>query len=72
MRGKREKIRLDAVVVSMIDSRVFEVGLENGHRFSAVTIGENRGGARCRPGARVRVILSPCDMSRGAIEGYAL
>lgn len=63
-----EIIRLDATVVSVIASAVFRVELANGHRLVAYAARaeKDRGGA-LGPGDRVRVALSPCDMSRGRL-----
>jgi translation initiation factor IF-1 len=68
MRGK-EIIWLDAEVASVIDTRVFRARLGNGHEFTAFVPRERAPatGSVCLPGARVRVCLSPFDMSRGEI-----
>ena len=68
MRGK-EIIELDADVTAVINTRAFRARLGNGHEFTAFVGRENApaGGGVCPPGARVRVRLSPFDMSRGEI-----
>ncbi len=68
MRGK-EIIELDAEVTSVIDIRAFRARLGNGHEFTAYVPREKApaSGWVCLPGERVRVRLSPFDMSRGAI-----
>lgn len=67
MRGK-EIIRLDAEVVSVIASMAFRARLSNGHEFTAYVPRENGGAvADVHLGGRVRVELSPYDMSRGEI-----
>ena len=68
MRGK-EIIELDAVVVGVIEPRAFRARLGNGHEFTAFVPREKTpaSGAACAPGARLRVALSPFDLSRGEI-----
>ena len=68
MRGK-EIIELDAVVRDVIETRAFRARLGNGHEFTAFVPREKApaSGWVCLPGARIRVRLSPFDMSRGEI-----
>ena len=68
MRGK-EIIVLDAELTGVIDIRAFRARLGNGHEFTAYVPREKvpACGAVCALGARVRVRLSPFDMSRGEI-----
>jgi translation initiation factor IF-1 len=68
VRGK-EIIELDAVVVGVLELRAFRARLGNGHEFTAFVPREKTpaSGAACAPGARVRVALSPFDLSRGEI-----
>ncbi|MBP7830086.1 MAG: translation initiation factor IF-1 [Kiritimatiellae bacterium] len=63
-----EIIRLDARVVSVITNAVFRVELANGHGLVAYAdrAGKSRAGT-LQPGDRVRVEMSPCDMSRGRL-----
>ncbi len=68
MRGK-EIIVLDAELTGVINIRAFRARLGNGYEFTAFVPREKRpaSGWVCLPGARVRVALSPFDMSRGEI-----
>jgi len=68
VRGK-EIIELDAVVVGVIEHRAFRARLGNGHEFTAFVPREKTpaSGVACAPGARLRVALSPFDLSRGEI-----
>ena len=68
MRGK-EIIELDAELTDVLDIRAFRARLGNGHEFTAYVPREKvpASGVVCLPGARVRVRLSPFDMSRGEI-----
>ena len=61
---------LDAEVLGVIDTRAFRARLGNGHEFTAFVPREKASAAGwvCLPGARVRVALSPFDLSRGEIE----
>lgn len=66
--GGPEIIRLDARVVSVISNAVFRVELANGHGLVAYAAGAEKGRAgSVQPGDRVRVDVSPCDMSRGRL-----
>ena len=60
---------LDAEVLGVIDTRAFRARLGNGHEFTAFVPREKApaDGWVCLPGARVRVALSPFDLSRGEI-----
>ncbi|MBU1692571.1 MAG: TOBE domain-containing protein [Verrucomicrobia bacterium] len=52
----------------MIASAVLRVELANGHRLVAYAAPAEKGRAGgLEPGDRVRVELSPCDMSRGRL-----
>jgi large subunit ribosomal protein L36 len=68
MRGK-EIIVLDAEVDGVLDTRAFRARLGNGHEFTAFVPREKApaSGGFVLPGARVRVCMSPFDMSRGEI-----
>lgn len=65
---EKEIIRLDAGVLSVLAPAVFRAELDNGHRIVAYAVREERDRAgRIQPGDRVRVEMSPFDMSRGRI-----
>ncbi len=66
---KKENIRLDAVLKSVIDDATFKAELPNGHRIVVFPRRPEREKARktLKPGDRVRVEMSPCDMSKGCI-----
>ena len=68
MRGK-EIIELDAELTGVIDMRAFRARLGNGYEFTAFVPREKwpASGWVFQPGARVRVSLSPFDMSCGEI-----
>ena len=65
---KEEAIEVEAVVVEPLPNAMFRVELENGHRVLAHVSGKMRKHfIRILPGDRVRVELSPYDLSRGRI-----
>ena len=68
MRGK-EIIVLDAELTGVIHTQAFRARLGNGYEFTAFVPREKRpaSGWVCLPGVRVRVALSPFDMSCGEI-----
>ena len=68
MRGN-EIIMLDAEVTVVINTRAFRARLGNGHEFTAFIPQEKvtAPGWVCPLGARVRVRLSPYDLSCGEI-----
>ena len=66
--AKEEAIRVDATVSELLPNAMFRVELDNGHKALAVISGKMRKHyIRILPGDRVRVELSPYDLSRGRI-----
>ena len=67
--SKKEKIRLDAVLVGVIASTAFQAKLPNGHEITAYIAKENKADwdGSLEPGDKVKVELSPFDMSKGTI-----
>ena len=63
-----ENFALDATLKAVLNSTAFRAVLANGHEFTAFA---GRGSGLCavglQPGARVRVEMSPFDMSRGRL-----
>ena len=65
---KEEKIELEGEVVEAFRSGMFKVALENGHETLGYTAGKmRRYRIKIFPGDRIRVELSPYDLSRGRI-----
>ena len=63
-----EKVELEGEVVEALKSLNFRVELENGHVVLAHLAGKmRRFRIRVLPGDRVRVEVSPYDLSRGRI-----
>ncbi len=67
MTGPDERFLLDAVVSAAINSRAFRARLGNGHEFVAFR-GAEEAADPLGPGDRVRVEMSPYDMSKGRIR----
>ena len=65
---KEEKIEVEGEVVEALPSTMFRVQLENGHNVLATISGKMRKNyIRILPGDRVKVELSPYDLTRGRI-----
>jgi translation initiation factor IF-1 len=63
-----DAIRADGLIVEALNERIFRVELANGHRFVARPCSRLRlEFVRLAPGDRVRVELSPYDLSKGRI-----
>jgi translation initiation factor IF-1 len=65
---KEEKIEVEGEVVEALPSTMFRVQLDNGHGVLATISGKMRKNyIRILPGDRVKVELSPYDLTRGRI-----
>ena len=63
-----EAIKVEGVVLEVLPNQTCRVELANGHRLLAFMTGKARAGiARLTPGQRVRLELSPYDLSEGRI-----
>ena len=59
---------MDGVVTQMLPNTMFEVELENSHKLIAYAAGRmRRYRIRITPGDRIRIELSPYDLTRGRI-----
>lgn len=58
----------DTRLIEPLGPRAFRAELPNGHQLTAFCR-ESRVAAALRPGARVRLRLSPADFSRGEVLG---
>lgn len=66
--AKEEAVEIEATVVEPLPNAMFKVELENGHTVLAHISGKMRKHfIRILPGDRVRVELSPYDLTRGRI-----
>jgi translation initiation factor IF-1 len=65
---KEQAVVMDAVVSQALPNAMFEVQVEGGHKLIAYAAGRmRRYFIRITPGDRIRVELSPYDLSRGRI-----
>jgi len=65
---KEQAVVMDATVSQALPNAMFEVELENGHKLIAYAAGRmRRYFIRITPGDRIRVELSPYDLTRGRI-----
>jgi len=65
---KEESIEVEGKVIETLPNAMFRVELENGHRVLAHISGKMRMHfIKILPGDRVRVELSPYDLTRGRI-----
>jgi len=65
---KEEVIEVEGTVIEPLPNAMFRVELENGHRVLAHISGKMRMHyIKILPGDKVRVELSPYDLSRGRI-----
>ena len=68
MAEKEEKIEMDGEVVEALRNGQFRIQLDNGHETLGYTAGKmRRFRIRILPGDRIKVELSPYDLSRGRI-----
>jgi translation initiation factor IF-1 len=65
---KEDAVEVEGTVVEPLPNAMFRVELENGHRVLAHVSGKMRMNfIRILPGDRVKIELSPYDLSRGRI-----
>jgi len=65
---KQDAIEVEGTVVEPLPNAMFRVELDNGHRVLAHVSGKMRMNfIRILPGDRVKVELSPYDLTRGRI-----
>ncbi len=65
---KQSNIELDGTIVEALSNAMFRVELENGHQVIAHISGKMRMNyIRILPGDRVKLEMSPYDLSKGRI-----
>ena len=65
---KEDSIEVEGTVVEPLPNAMFRVELENGHKILAHVSGKMRMNyIRILPGDKVRIELSPYDLTRGRI-----
>ena len=66
--AKQDSIEQDGVIMESLSNAMFRVKLENGHEITAHISGEMRMHyIKILPGDRVKVEMSPYDLSKGRI-----
>ena len=66
--AKQSAIEQDGVIVAALSNAMFRVELENGHEITAHISGKMRMHyIKILPGDKVRVEMSPYDLSKGRI-----
>lgn len=66
--AKEEAIEVEGTIVETLPNAMFKVELENGHRVLAHVSGKMRMNfIRILPGDKVKLELSPYDLTRGRI-----
>jgi translation initiation factor IF-1 len=66
--SKEEKIEFDGEVVEALSNGKYRIALENGHETIGYTAGRlRRFKIRILPGDRIKIELSPYDLTRGRI-----
>jgi translation initiation factor IF-1 len=65
---KEEKVEVEGAILEAFGGGMFKIELDNGHEALGYTSGEmRRYRIRMAPGDRVKVELSPYDLTRGRI-----
>ncbi len=66
--ARADAIEVEGVVVEALPNTTYQVELTNGHRLRAFVAGRaRRRFSRLSPGQRVRLEMSPYDLSQGRI-----
>ncbi|MCX7862915.1 MAG: translation initiation factor IF-1 [Bacteroidales bacterium] len=67
--AKQPSIELDGTIIEALSNAMFRVQLENGHIITAHISGKMRMNyIRILPGDKVRVEMSPYDLTKGRIS----
>ena len=68
MGGKEEKVEFSGEIVEALSNGKYRVALDNGHEALGYTAGKmRRYRIRILPGDRIKLQLSPYDLTRGRI-----
>ena len=59
--------KVEGVVIEVLPNKTYRVELANGHRLLGFVTGRARQSFAANPGDKVRLKLSPCDLSQGRI-----
>lgn len=59
--------KVEGVIIEVLPNRTYRIELANGHRLLGFVAGKARQNFAASPGDKVRLKLSPCDLSQGRI-----
>ncbi len=59
--------KVEGVIIEVLANRTYRVELANGHRLLGFVTGKARQSFAASSGDKVRLKLSPCDLSQGRI-----
>ena len=59
--------KVEGVIIEVLPNKTYRVELANGHRLLGFVAGKARLNFAPNPGDKVRLKLSPCDLSQGRI-----
>jgi translation initiation factor IF-1 len=59
--------KVEGVVIAVLPKQLFRVRLANGHEVLAYAVGKAKRSFAAEPGDRVRLQMSPYDLSEGRI-----
>ena len=59
--------KVEGVIIEVLQNRTYRVKLANGHRLLGFVTGKARQSFAPNPGDKVRLKVSPCDLSQGRI-----
>ena len=59
--------KIEGVVIEVLPNKTYRVEIANGHRLLGFVAGKARHSFAPNPGDKVRLKLSPCDLSQGRI-----
>ena len=62
-----DAFKVEGVVVEVLPKKLFRVELSNGHKVLAYAIGKAKESFAARAGDKVRLQMSPYDLSEGRI-----
>lgn len=70
--AKESAIQVEGNVVEVLPNQTYRVELSNGHRLLAFVAGKARlSFPRLTPGEKVKLEMSPYDLSQGRVVGQA-
>ena len=66
--GREDAFKVEGGVIEVLPNKTYRVELSNGHTLLAFVAGRAKQGfAGLKPGDKVKLELSPCDLSEGRI-----